>query len=66
MTERLLVEIANPAAKRLDVAKVYGLALRSRDNTDWPQVNRAIIQRWSVSALVWIKQKAWKSWTIEL
>jgi len=56
----LLDEIAEPSSVRLDIAKTYCLALRSseRDKVDWGKVNRAIIERWSISALYWIKKKA--------
>jgi hypothetical protein len=59
-TNTLLREIADPAMKRKDVAQTYGLALRSSWPTDWGQVNRAIMARWSRSALEWIKTRAWK------
>lgn len=57
----LLDEIACPEAKRLDIAKTYALALKSSEcnRVDWAKVNAAIIQRWSKSALIWIKEKAW-------
>ena len=57
----LLGEIANPAMKRLDVAKTYRLVLhsQSRDRVNWRTVNTAVIERWSVSALEWIKKFAW-------
>jgi hypothetical protein len=56
----LLAEIAEPQAKRLDIAKTYALALRSseRELIDWGKVNRAIIARWSTGALLWIKERA--------
>lgn len=58
---QLLEEIADPAMTRRDVALTYGLALRgSQDRVDWPKVNRAIVDRWSLSALEWIKAFAWK------
>ena len=58
----LLEEIANPAMKRLDVARTYRLILASGDapRVNWRVVNTAIIDRWSVSALEWIKRFAWK------
>jgi hypothetical protein len=59
----LLEEIANPAMRRLDVAKTYRLVLASGDQgrVNWRTVNTAIIDRWSVSTLEWIKTFAWKS-----
>ena len=58
----LLEEIANPAMKRLDVAKTYRLILASGDQArvSWRTVNTAIVDRWSLSALDWIKRFAWK------
>lgn len=58
-TQTLLGEIANKQMKRRDVAKTYALALQSSDETDWRQVNEAIIARWSMHALTWIKDQAW-------
>lgn len=55
----LLTEIADRTMKRRDVAKTYALALRSSEDVDWERVNRAIIDRWSLGALAWIKQQAW-------
>ncbi len=56
----LLEEIAHPKMYRKDVAQTYSLALRSseRDAIDWKKVNLAIIKRWSVSGLQWIKTQA--------
>ena len=58
-TETLLHEISDPVFKRRDVAKTYRLAMGSSEPTDWAQVNRAIVARWSMSALEYIKQQAW-------
>ncbi len=58
----LLNEISLPEMKRKDVAQTYALALRSseaKEDVDWAKVNAAIIKRWSVSALKWIKEQAW-------
>jgi hypothetical protein len=30
-----------------------------REKIDWKKVNEAIIDRWSISGLQYIKQKAW-------
>lgn len=57
-TEVLLGEIADKRMKRRDIAQTYLLAMRSSEPTDWGQVNRAIIARWSKSALIWIKTQA--------
>ena len=55
---QLLEEIADPRMKRRDVAMTYRLALRSH-GVDWPRVNAAIIERWSMRALSQIKAFAW-------
>lgn len=57
-TNHLLREIGMPGMKRNDIALSYALAMRSSDPTDWAKVNRAIIDRWSKSALVYIKERA--------
>ena len=63
---QLLQEIADKSAKRIDVAKTYQMSMASSecDSVDWAKVNKAIMDRWSHHALVWIKQKAWsgKCW----
>ena len=58
----LLRDIAEPTATRRYVAETYALAIRSsyHPTVDWGKVNRAIIERWSLSALNWIKREAWK------
>ncbi len=62
----LLAEIAIPQLYRRDIAKTYALAMKSSECglIDWAKVNRAIIGRWSVSGLEYIKQQAWsgKCW----
>jgi hypothetical protein len=67
-TATLLEEIAAKECKRRDVAKTYALAMRTEkagvEKVDWKAVNAAIIARWSVSGLNWIKTQAWsgKCW----
>jgi hypothetical protein len=46
-------------ATRKSVAMTYRLAMDSGEAVDWPVVNSAIIARWSMSGLQWIKQQAW-------
>ncbi|MHC4648888.1 MAG: hypothetical protein ACYTBJ_25830 [Planctomycetota bacterium] len=58
-TGHLLGEIGNRKMTRRDVAQSYRLAMASSEATDWAEVNRAIIDRWSESALVYIKRQAW-------
>ncbi len=56
----LLEEISSPEMKRRDIALTYGLALVSGEKIDWSKVNQAIMERWSINALIWIKTQAWK------
>ena len=62
----LLQEIAITELKRKDIAKTYALAMRSSecDSIDWAKVNQAIVKRWSIYALDYIKRLAWsgKCW----
>ena len=59
--QTLLREIGDKEFKQINVAKTYGLSLRSseRDVIDWEKVNKAIIARWSKSGLQRIKEIAW-------
>jgi len=65
-TGTLLQEIENSKCTRNVVAKTYALALLSTVETDWARVNRAIIARWSHSALEWIKARAWSGKCFEI
>lgn len=58
-TQTLLDEIDNHEMKQIDIAQTYCLALRSSEKTDWKKVNQAIINRWSISGLKYIKKLAW-------
>lgn len=64
-TSVLLNEIKDKQFKKKNVAQTYALAIRSSDKTDWAKVNKAIIDRWSMSALHDIKQMAWKGKAFE-
>ena len=57
----LLREIHDTKVKRKDVAMTYAMALRSSEakDMDWERVNVAIMARWSLNALRWIKERAW-------
>ena len=55
-----------PRCTRMDVVPLYatGLLLECfakppAAKTSWAKVNDAIIARWSVSGLCWIKKQAW-------
>lgn len=56
----LLREIADPQMTKRDVSQSYLLAMKSTESTqiNWGNVNRAIMERWSKTALIWIKQNA--------
>lgn len=59
--EHLILEVVRDTfSTRDEVALVYALALRTNFDTDWSKVNAAIIERWTPSALEYIKRKAWK------
>ena len=68
MAENTKIEIAavettieneiSQGATRKTIAQTYALALRSSWPTDWQRVNRAIIKRWSVAGMLWIKKHA--------
>ena len=59
----LLQHIADKKVTRRLVAQAYHFAIQSPENStrqiDWSKVNAAIIERWSMSALLWIKNQAW-------
>jgi hypothetical protein len=59
---QLLAEIADPRMKRADVALTYAFAIRQGqqgESIDYAKVNHAIIERWSMAGLRWIKTEAW-------
>jgi hypothetical protein len=59
-TQMLLEEVADPLMNRKDVAHTYSRAIKTDlDTTDWLAVNRAIMDRWGVAGLLFIKRRAW-------
>jgi hypothetical protein len=56
----LLAEIADTRVKRNGVVLTYAFGIRGSEEIDWPKVNAAIIERWSMAGLTYIKQRAWK------
>lgn len=61
----ILREIADPRMTRDDIALTYAFAIRQHGRTstnefDYARVNQAIIDRWSLAALKYIKEKAWR------
>ena len=57
-TKMLIGEIADHSLYHRDIAQTYALAMRSSETVDWATVNRAIVDRWTRSALEWIKYQA--------
>ena len=54
-------EIADKRMKRYDVALTYAFGIRDEpDSIDWRKVNHLIMDRWSVAALRYIKESAWR------
>ena len=58
----ILEEIADKAFTRDNIAQTYSFCIESisRENPDFIIINRAIVERWSTNALIYIKEKAWK------
>lgn len=56
----VLRRVADTSMTRDDVAGAYAMALQASGFVQWPVLNRAIINRWSESALHYIKDEAWK------
>lgn len=56
-----LIRLVNSGAKEADLVKAYALALVTQDLGDpgWAEVNAAIIDRKSKTALMRIKRNAW-------
>ena len=62
-----LLMLIGPDCRRADVVPLYGVGILlehfarpPQARTSWARVNQAIIRRWSVSGLQWIKQRAWQ------
>ena len=58
--EIILEEIANKEATRDNVALTYAFCIDSSEKIDFAKINKAIVDRWSRSALQYIKKEAWK------
>jgi len=59
-TGRLIEMMHISGYTRDNVAHDYAMAMIFGKDIDWEKVNHAIMNRWSKSALVYIKTKAWK------
>ncbi|HJR00963.1 MAG TPA: hypothetical protein VKA83_04995 [Methylomirabilota bacterium] len=57
----VLAAIADPTCTRDDVAVDYAAALLAYGPSgEWREINEAILARWSMSGLNYIKTQAWK------
>ena len=57
---QLLREIEDKRMTRDDVKATYAFALYQADEVDFAKVNAAILDRWSMAALRYIKEGAWR------
>ena len=55
----IMNEILDPAFTRRDVARTYAILI-SKGHREFKGINGAIVERWSMSGLQWIKKQAWK------
>lgn len=57
--ERFLSQIRRDKFRRNDIAITYCYCLNNL-NLNWSKINKAIIDRWSLSGLKYIKKEAYK------
>ena len=58
--ETILQEIDDKNFTHDSVAITYAFCIDSTENPDFAKINKAIVKRWSLSALEYIKKEAWK------
>lgn len=57
----IMHELEDGVSTRKDVAQTYSILLQKNTPLEtFVEINKAIITRWSPSALRWIKEQAWK------
>lgn len=56
-----IVERVRAAKNRTEAAEVYADGIREADWIHWPAVNAAILERWTMAGLIYIKERAWKT-----
>ena len=56
--ETILQEIAEKRSTRDDIALTYAFCRDSSEKVNWRTINEAIVKRWSISALEYIKNEA--------
>jgi hypothetical protein len=52
-------EIRNPKIPRRSIAQTYAYLIMT-GHKDWKPINQAILGRYKMSGLIWIKEQAWK------
>lgn len=57
--QKLYAVIEDPNGTVVQAARVYKKMILRPKSYDWPAINAAIIERWSVTGLERIKQLAW-------
>ena len=60
VTTHLIALTFLDAITRDDMASAYREGLDAMEDVDWPAVNRAVKERWSMSGLKYIKARAWR------
>lgn len=62
-TDTICDEVAIQGMTRKDIALSYAFALKSQaqgaDKPDWSKINHAILARFKMSSLEWIKKRAY-------
>ena len=56
----ILEEINTKAFKQKDIAQTYSFVIKQNYPIDIKKINKAIVNRWSLSGLNTIKKLAWK------
>ena len=56
----ILEEIEEKRSTRDSIAFTYAFCIETINRFEFGKINRAIIARWSKSALAYIKKEAWK------
>ena len=56
----ILARVADKRMRRYDVAVAYTECMHPSADVDFRVVNAAIMERWSLSGLRWIKAAAWR------
>jgi hypothetical protein len=59
VTETLLIMISDRLMHQEDLSLFYAAAIMSMTPPDWAKINKAIMDRWSVTGLNHIKKLAW-------